>query len=405
MVKSSRKFAFVAFANNSLVTKSLGMSGGDNILIQILLKFSTLKIKTTIFCGSNLRDFLIYKIVLFVIIIFKKKGYDVFGNIYINTLFKTILGIIQVLKFKHENSTIEFCYSASDFYPDVIPAIFYKIKFKSIWIATFYQNAVPPWEEQSPYKNRFFLKGLIYWLGQIPIYYLIKNYADLVFVTSEPDIKFFVTKTRQVDKILVIKGGVDLQEIDKFIKKNSKTVKKYDACFLGRLHIQKGLYELLDIWQIVVKKKPNAKLVIIGNGELYRDVERRITKFNLSNHIILTGYLNGKDKYRELIRSKIILHPAIYDSGGMAAAEAMAFGLPGISFDLESLKTYYPKGMIKIPCFDKNKFADEIVNLLSNKTEYNACSRDARNQIVSEWSWEKRIKDIVTTLNTYEKSY
>ena len=31
----------------------------------------------------------------------------------------------------------------------------------------------------------------------------------------------------------------------------------------------------------------------------------------------------------------------------MAAAEAMAWGLPGVSFDLESLKTYYQKVWLK----------------------------------------------------------
>ena len=45
----------------------------------------------------------------------------------------------------------------------------------------------------------------------------------------------------------------------------------------------------------------------------------------------------------------MVVHPAIFDSGGMAAAEAMAWGLPGVSFDLPALKTYYPQGMIKNP--------------------------------------------------------
>jgi len=33
----------------------------------------------------------------------------------------------------------------------------------------------------------------------------------------------------------------------------------------------------------------------------------------------------------------------------MAAMEAMAWSLPGVCFDLEALKTYYPKGMVKVP--------------------------------------------------------
>jgi len=62
----------------------------------------------------------------------------------------------------------------------------------------------------------------------------------------------------------------------------------------------------------------------------------------------------------------------------MAAAEAMAWGLPGVSFDLEALKTYYPKGMVKTPCFANNKFAQNIIDLLTNQKTYRQYSQEAR---------------------------
>ena len=92
-----------------------------------------------------------------------------------------------------------------------------------------------------------------------------------------------------------------------------------------------------------------------------------------------------------LKQSKIIVHPATYDSGGMAAAEAMAWGLPGVSFDLEALKTYYPKGMIKVPIGDIRNFANSILELLQNDDLYVHTSNKARILINEEWGWDKRI--------------
>jgi glycosyltransferase involved in cell wall biosynthesis len=94
----------------------------------------------------------------------------------------------------------------------------------------------------------------------------------------------------------------------------------------------------------------------------------------------------------------MVLHPATYDSGGMAAAEAMAWGLPGISFDLESLKTYYPKGVIKITCFNNQEFADSIIQLLSNIILYNKLSIEARQLIQKHWSWPKRANYIYSQI-------
>jgi len=210
------------------------------------------------------------------------------------------------------------------------------------------------------------VKGFFYWLLQRPRYWIAKKYADYVFVTSEPDVTKF-PKQAKLNKVVVVRGGVDITESKRYLKanKNSSTFsKKYDACFVGRFHPQKGVLELIDIWRNVVDIKKNARLAMIGNGDLEFDVKKKITDYNLGRSIDLLGFMDGKEKYNIFKQSNIIIHPAVYDSGGMAACEGMAWGLPGVSFDLEALKTYYPKGMIKTPCFDKKKFAENIINLL-----------------------------------------
>ena len=97
----------------------------------------------------------------------------------------------------------------------------------------------------------------------------------------------------------------------------------------------------------------------------------------------------------------MILHPAMYDSGGMAAAEGMAWKLPGVGFDLESLKTYYPKGIIKTKCFDLQEFANNILELFKNKDLYNQRSKEALDLIREEWDWNKRADFIYSKVCTF----
>lgn len=144
---------------------------------------------------------------------------------------------------------------------------------------------------------------------------------------------------------------------------------------------------------------PDAKLAIIGAGSSkYRNrVLIEIKRSNLEQNIFLLGFLDGEEKYGVFQKSKIILHPALYDSGGMAACEAMAWGLPGVSFDLPALRTYYPKGVIKTPCYDFNKFAENIVNLIRDKELYERIKEEAIAWAM-EWDWDKRAQDILNTI-------
>ena len=104
--------------------------------------------------------------------------------------------------------------------------------------------------------------------------------------------------------------------------------------------------------------------------------------------------MNGTKKFDVFKQSKIILHPATYDSGGMAPAEAMVWGLPGVSFDLEALKTYYPKGILKTDCFDLDAFASNILYLLSNPDVHLTLSQEASKLIRDCWDWDQQAQNI-----------
>lgn len=318
----------------------------------------------------------------------------------ISYLARAIIGSVRILKLNisHDRTHRIIVYSASDFWPDSIPAFVMKLRStRAKWIAGFYLFAPKPWQKDSPYRGKRFLLGLFYSLTQFLAYWIIKRYSDMVFVTSQPDVKRFVTRKRDKTKILVIRGGIDLKPSIEYLnsKKESPIEKRrYDACFVGRFHYQKGVRDLINIWRLVVKRKSDAKLAMVGTGPLISEVQDKIAQFGLNDNIELLGFKDGEEKYEVFRQSRVIVHPATYDSGGMAAIEGMAWRLPGVSFDLEALKTYYPKGMLKTPCYDLNAFAENIIKLLENKKLYKKTREDA---IVwaKEWDWDKRAATIL----------
>ncbi|MFZ4396903.1 MAG: glycosyltransferase family 4 protein [Kiritimatiellia bacterium] len=306
-----------------------------------------------------------------------------------------------------ELADVDVVYSVSDFYPDFWPAFLMKRRNPRIrWIAGFYLFAPPPWAKDSPYKGAQWLRGLIYWLLQRPSHFLVNRYADQVFVTSEPDVKRFLTPRRRRDRITVVQGGVDITISEQYLAGSAiipVNERKYDACFVGRWHYQKGVLRLLDIWKLVCARRPGARLAMIGNGPLADEMRKKIDQLGLAANIDLLGFLDGTEKFEVFKQARLMVHPATYDSGGMAAAEGMAWGLPGVSFDLEALKTYYPRGMVKVPCFDEQAFAAAILRLLEDVAFYRQQAVEAHELIVEVWDWNKRAERVYQSLDLCSK--
>jgi glycosyltransferase involved in cell wall biosynthesis len=141
----------------------------------------------------------------------------------------------------------------------------------------------------------------------------------------------------------------------------------------------------MEIWKKVNETLPFSKLLVIGDGPLREKAEKIAP-----STVTFVGF--QKDKFSLLCDSKIILHPATYDSGGMSCAEGMTLGLPAVGFDLEVFKTYYPYGMLKAKT--KDEFAQHIISLLTDELLYYQTSIDARSLIVNHWDWDKRQREI-----------
>lgn len=287
----------------------------------------------------------------------------------------------------------DYFYSSSDFAPDVLPVYNLKKKYQFKWIASLFLFIPNPLENLiNKYKFPFY-KYILYFIYQGFLFNRILKRFDFCLITNDIDRKFF-PENRQKD-ILSIYGGVNLDQIIEAKKENGNSC-KYDAVFCSRLHQQKGISQLLNIWSIVVKKIPTAQLAIIGNGDPNYELflRRKATKLQLDNNIDWLGYVNNVDKYKIYQNSKIFLHATIYDNNGMVAAEALCSGLPVIMYDLQSFKTIYNIGCIKVKEGDINEYANMILKLINEKMYYDQVKPDL-NMIAKMnklWDWEKRAK-------------
>lgn len=317
-------------------------------------------------------------------------------------LARIITACFKALFMKLENNNSFITYSASEFWMDSLPAFILKLRFPKVkWVAAWYQTAPNPLVgfSEGSREKKYKLSAFYHWFMQLLVKPIIENFAGLVLVNNELERKQF-NKLDKKNKILVILGAVNIEDINRYRSQNRSSSKVYEAVFQGRFHPQKGVVELIDIWKLVTKKVPGAKLAMIGEGPLMNSVKDRIKQLGLEANIKLFGYVfDGDQKYKIFSQSKIVVHPSFFDSGGMASAEAMAFGIPCVGFNLDSYKSYYPRGMIKVEVGDLNLFAKTIVDLINSKHKRKEIGKEAQKMIQENWNWDQRVNQLLALLD------
>lgn len=251
----------------------------------------------------------------------------------------------------------DFIYSASDFWPDSLPAFIMKLKGNK-WVAGFYLYAPRVW------------RSFFYFETQVFARWLINKFADIVCITNGSLAWGFKGK-----KIIEVNGGVDLTFA--FISNKKKT---YDAVFIGRLHYTKGIDELIKIWELVLEQKPDAKLAIIGAGDT--EEKKLFDWIRNREDVIYLGYM-GNERFDVYTESKFVLYttPVKYDHFSMAPVEAMACGCPMIAFDLPVMEYIKPRGW-----YCAKTIEDFAFFILHNKY-YDLMQRDAVNW-AQTWDWK-----------------
>lgn len=95
---------------------------------------------------------------------------------------------------------------------------------------------------------------------------------------------------------------------------------------VGRFNQQKNHDFLLDVFYALQKKKPEARLVLVGQGELEEQIHQKARALGIEQYVVFAGVRN--DVPQLMSAFDVFLFPSLYEGMPNTVIEAQATGLP-----------------------------------------------------------------------------
>jgi glycosyltransferase involved in cell wall biosynthesis len=163
---------------------------------------------------------------------------------------------------------------------------------------------------------------------------------------------------------------------------------------MGRLHPVKGFDLLLQAWSRVAPEHDGWQLLILGEGELRSLLERQRRDLGIEESVVLTGFVDKPSAI--LKRAEIFVVSSRFEGLVNSAIEAMACGVPVVSFDCPGgVSEIVRDGMdgILVSPLDAEELArglrrvmgdDELRHRLSGKAP-EVLQRFSLDSVLAEW--------------------
>jgi glycosyltransferase involved in cell wall biosynthesis len=221
---------------------------------------------------------------------------------------------------------------------------------------------------------------------------VILNCADKI-IALNPEALIYLSDLGVEDKkIELIPNGIDY---GKFANPNSTTGfrEKYDLngkiiLFVGLLQERKGVQHLLNSAPQLLKAVPDANFIIVGDGELKRDLKRLSERLEISDKVKFTGFLPDKELLEAYASADVFAFPSAFEGLPTVIIEAMASGKPVVATNVGGIPSLVKDGItgFLVNYGDVNQLANVMTTILKDESLAKRMGENGR-KAAKDYDW------------------
>lgn len=199
----------------------------------------------------------------------------------------------------------------------------------------------------------------------------IPEYATDLFACSEEAGKWMFGNHpfQIIPNAIELSSYVFNKETRKEVRENLSMNDTFLIGHVGRFRAQKNHRFIINVFASVLKKCPEAKLLLVGDGEKLEENKELARKLKIDDKVIFAGARG--DVNRLLQAMDVYLFPSLFEGLPLSLIEAQAAGLPCLISDRVPESAILVKGLVSVVSLEQS--ADEWAKkLLHMKTETRA---------------------------------
>jgi glycosyltransferase involved in cell wall biosynthesis len=213
----------------------------------------------------------------------------------------------------------------------------------------------------------------------------------------------YITSQNKNLPVEIIPNGVDAEKFksDTMDPRDTKTL-----ITSSRLVEKNAIGDLIDAFALVSEKVPDAKLIIIGDGDQRSILEEKIQTLGLDNKVTFLGEISHDLLPQHLARATVFVRPSRSEGLGTAFLEAMAVGIPVVGTPVGGIVDFLEDGQTGLLCKvgDAQDIAEKLITLLSNEELRQSISVHAKELIRDRYTWQGIAESFRNFYGTFAKN-
>lgn len=197
--------------------------------------------------------------------------------------------------------------------------------------------------------------------------------ADRIMAVSQLT-KDIIVKEYDIpaDKIEVVHNSIDVSTYNDLDSNNAyeylEKMKQNGyrvVTNIGRLTVQKGLYNLLLAAKEVVARAPKTIFMIVGSGEQYLELLQLSADLGIARNVVFTDFQRGKRLRDAFAVSDLFVMPSVSEPFGLTPLEAIGYGTP-VLVSKQSGVAEVITNCLKVDFWDVNEMANQICSVVQH---------------------------------------
>jgi glycosyltransferase involved in cell wall biosynthesis len=165
---------------------------------------------------------------------------------------------------------------------------------------------------------------------------------------------------------------------------------------IARLFPLKGHDQLMDAAPEIVKRVPDVRFFLVGDGILLEHLQERARKYGILDNFVFAGLID-RTRIPEMISAMdVVVHTSLREGLARVLPQSLAMGKPCVSFDIDGAREVVINdhtGYL-VEAFDSKGLADGIARLIEDEELRRKLGDNGKRHVDPKFRAEKMVADI-----------